>query len=379
MSTPQNELAAMIAAEEGVELPAVETPAPAEPTPAEPTPAEPPPAEPAPAEPAAAGADDDIDLTALPEKVRAMVERERARASDLERKVTEAERKARAEFQRAQQAAGQLKRVQSEMKGLARQPAAGVPSPTPTPAPAASPATGGAPALTPPGTTAGHAAAVQLLQSDGWKRLLRDYPEFEEIGTGFTVLASELQAVRHQLTQASEDDPRVRRLTALEQQLSELTRQNEQARFASFEREHQPEQHVHVRIVKETDPETGQTYRRHVVEPRSPAFAWFYYSLPADVRDGIDWDDPEDLSALFADMRSAATEKGLIAAPAAASPAAPAAPAAVPVPPGNRSRITVAAVPRAPNAGVTRTAPASPMTPQQSLAAMIAEEEGRAL
>lgn len=327
------------------------------------------------ATPEAGAGQAEIDLSALPENVRAMIEAERKRAADFERAAREADRRAR-------QAAGQLQKLQQEQRNqkraaaLAQTASPGVPSQSPTPAPATQPATGGAPAL-PNAATAGHAAAASLLASEQWKRLLRDYPEFEEVGKGFTTLASELQSLRESLLSDNSNDPRVRRLEALEARLAELTEAQERTRFATFEREHQPQNHVHVKIVNEVDPETGERYRRHVIEPRSPVFAWFYYGLPEHVRDGINWDDPDDLSALFTDMREAARRQGLIQAEAdpAQTPAAPTAPATSAAP---NPRVRVAAVPRAPNAGVTRVAPTKPMTVQDELAALIEAADRRA-
>jgi len=379
-------LAELIAATEGRTADAP-PPDPVAALPPEPSPAPAPetvaPEEPAPAPVAAAVPNvDDIDLTTLPDNVRGLIERDRARVTELEQRAQEAERRQRAEFKRAQQAQGKLQHLQRTQQGIAQGNGSGVPLPSPAPASAFQPATGGAPALqSPPGATAGHAAAATFTQSDDWKRLLRDYPELEAVGNGFTAMNAELQSVREQMKGSDSTDPRSQRLSIVEERLSELTQANERARFSTFEREHQPQAHVHVKIVRETDPDTGEQYRRHVVEPRSPEFAWFYYSLGADIRDGIDWDDPEDLSALFTDMRHAATERGLLAPSAPAlAPTAPAAPTtAAPVAPANRQRITVAAVPRAPNAGMTTRASSSAgaMSPQQTLAALIAQEEGR--
>lgn len=378
-------LAELIAATEGraAEAPPPEPVAalPPEPSPA-PAPEAVAPEEPAPVAAAVAPSVDDIDLATLPDNVRGLIERDRARVTELEQRAQEAERRQRAEFKRAQQAQGKLQHLQRTQQGIAHGNGSGVPLPSPAPASASQPATGGAPALqSQPDATAGHAAAATFMQSDGWKRLLRDYPEFEAVGNGFTAMNAELQSVREQIKGSDSTDPRVQRLSIVEERLSELTQANERARFSTFEREHQPQAHVHVKIVRETDPNTGEQYRRHVIEPRSPEFAWFYYSLDADVRDGIDWDDPEDLSAFFTDMRHAATERGLLAPSAPAlAPTAPAAPTtAAPVAPANRQRITVAAVPRAPNAGMTTraTSSAGAMSPQQTLAALIAQEEGR--
>lgn len=316
--------------------------------------------------PAAAASPDapaEIDWAAVPDGLRETLQARLAAAADADRRAKQAEADAK-------QAAGQLKRVNREL-ALARKAAPALPSAPQTPAPAL-PATGNAPALSQPAATVDQAAALALLKGDQWKRLLRDYPEMEAIGTTLEAFGSELQSVRNSLS-AGPDRALAARLDAMETAYRKQQETIERERFAAFEAKHNPAQHVHLKAARGADGEI--TYQ---VTPRSPQFAWFYLSLDEDIRASINWDDPNDVTALFDDM-VAATSPAAPPDPAApATPVAPVAPAAPP--PNSRQRITVAAVPRAPNAGVMRVDPngtGQMPTTQQQLAALIAAEEGR--